>query len=245
MKAGLRSAIRISAIAVGALVALWLCFGIWFVVATDYGDNAVSGTYDLAQNGEKSTLIVKPDHTFQQQLARSGKVSRATGTWRTVGEGGIAFSTEFIVVAGQELGANRTAYGEFHRTLGLLPMYLTLTDHDVEWYGKVVKSNDNTTSGTYAGDEEGVPATLTIRPDHTFEQTISHSGIAKHAQGTWNLDDHGEIVFSKSFIKTTGDQLQQDETAISFGGTGPPIQIVVSAISKSGVPTFRKRLLPW
>jgi hypothetical protein len=52
-------------------------------------------------------------------------------------------------------------------------------------------------------------------------------------------------VFSKSFIKTTGDQLQQDETAISFGGTGPPIQIVVSAISKSGVPTFRKRLLPW
>jgi hypothetical protein len=231
MKAGLMTAIRISALVIGALVVLWFCFGLWYVIATDYGDNVVSGTYCLAQNGEVSTLVVKPDHTFQQQLTRAGKVAKATGTWRTFGEGHVAFSTEFIVVSGQELGANRTAYGEFHKTLGLFPAYLTLTDYDVEWYGRV--------------DEEGVPATLIIRPDHTFEQTISHSGIAKHAQGTWNFDDHREIVFSKSFTKTTGDQLQLDETAISTGESGPSIQILVSAISNSGVPTFRKRLLPW
>jgi hypothetical protein len=127
MKAGLMTAIRISALVIGALVVLWFCFGLWYVIATDYGDNVVSGTYCLAQNGEVSTLVVKPDHTFQQQLTRAGKVAKATGTWRTFGEGHVAFSTEFIVVSGQELGANRTAYGEFHKTLGLFPAYLTLT----------------------------------------------------------------------------------------------------------------------
>ena len=49
---------------------------------------------------------------------------------------------------------------------------LSLRQYYVQWYGRVDPSPFNTLSGTYAGDEPGVSATLILRPDHTFEQTI-------------------------------------------------------------------------
>ena len=120
-----------------------------------------------------------------------------------------------------------------------------LTTYDVEWYGKVSSVPGEILSGTYAGDEEGVPAKLILKPDHTFDQTVTHDGIAKHAQGTWTLASTGEIDFSKSFIKTTGESLKEDETARTVGGTGTSIQIEIAVNPKLGVPTFRKRLFTW
>ena len=232
--------------AIGVAILIWLCFGLWYSVAGDYSDGIVSGTYHLSENGESSTLILEPDHKFQQVVDRSGNVRRAEGTWRHVSFlGGIEFSEEFLPVPGQELGANGLAYGDLHKFLGLLPSSITLTTYDVEWYGKVASLPGDTVSGTYAGDEEGVPATLTLKPDHTFEQTVTHSLIRKHAHGTWTFSPSGNIVFSKSFIKSTGESVREDETASTVGGTGASIQIEIAVNPKLGVPTFRKRLFTW
>jgi len=231
---------------VGVVIVAWLCFGLWFAVASDYSDGVASGTYHLAQNGETSALILRPDHSFQQELDHAGTVQHAEGTWRHVSSfGGLAFSKEFLVVRGQELGANGLAYGDLNKLFGIFPGSITLKTYDIEWYGKVASVTGETISGTYAGDEEGVPATLNLKPDHTFEQTVIHSGIAKHAQGTWTLSPTGDIVFSKSFIKSTGESVREDETASTVSGIGASIQIEIAVNPKLGVPTFRKRLFSW
>ena len=137
---------------VGIVIVGWLGFGLWFAAAYDYSDGVVSGTYHLAQNGETSTLNLKPNHSFQQVLNRSGNVQHAEGTWRHVGGfGGLSFSKEFLVVTGQELGADGYAYGDLNKLLGLFPASITLSTYDVEWYGKVSSVPGETVSGNYAG----------------------------------------------------------------------------------------------
>lgn len=235
-------------IAIKALVALafiWLSFVLWFAAASDFSDSVFCGTYKLDQDNEKSTLTLKADHTYHQELSSSGGTRTASGTWRKSGEGGVAFSREFIVLTAQELDADGTSYGEIHKTLGLFASSLVLTDYDVEWYGKGINSEDQSLYGTYAGDEEGVPATLTIRADQTFEQSVSHDGIAKHTQGNWWFNPSGDVVFSRAFIKTTGESLRDNETAATWGTKGVSLQIEVNAHSKSGKPVLRKKLLPW
>jgi hypothetical protein len=208
---------------------------VWGAAAIDYSDSVVSGTYSLVQNGETSTLVLMPDHTFQQDVSHSGKVTHAEGTWRRLGEGGIAFSREFLVLSGQELSAQGNAYADMHKTLGLF-VSLVLTDYHVVWYGKVDPSPDKATPGTYTGDEGGASATLTLGRDHTFEQVITHDGVAKHAKGSWSLSGSGDIVFSKEFLKTSGESLRDDETASAN------LQIKIAAVSRSGgPPTYRKR----
>jgi len=226
------------------LVLCYLAFAIWYVVASDYSDSAVSGIYRLAQDGETSTLVLKPDHTFQQELSRLGKLQSAQGTWRRVGQAGIAFSKDFLTISGQELSANGTAYGEIHKTLGFL-VSLTLTQYHVEWYGRVDPSPDNMVAGTYVGDEEGVSATLILKPDHTFEQAVSHLSVANHAKGGWSTNQNGDIVFSKTFLKASGEALNGNETASSLRPKGSNLQIEVAATSKSGVPTYQKRQFSW
>jgi len=83
-----------------------------------------------------------------------------------------------------------------------------------------------------------------VREDHTFEQTVSHLGMEKHSEGTWSLSKSGDVLFSRGFLKTSGEALQKDETAsadLNLRGSGLSIEVAMT--SKSGVPTFRKKQL--
>jgi len=180
----------------GLSVLLVLCFVLWYAVVSDYGDSVTSGTYHLAQNGETSTLVLKPDHSFQQELNKFGRVERATGTWRRIGEGGVAFSKEFLTVSGQELDPDGTAFGDVNKDFGFL-VSIKLRQYHVLWYGRVDPSSNHPVSGTYTGDREGTPSTLVLKEDHAFDQTIGHLGIEKHAEGTWSLNKVGDVVFSR------------------------------------------------
>lgn len=220
--------------------ALLIGFVLWYTVASDYGDGVTSGTYHLAQNGETSTLILKPDHTFQQELNKLGNVKRAAGTWRRFGEGAIEFSKEFLTVSGQELGQNGTPYGEIHKRLGLF-LSLTLNQSHIEDYLRVDPTSNNTLFGTYAGNEKGVPSKLILREDHTFAQSVSHLGVEQHSEGTWNVSKSGNLFFSRSFLKTSGEMLQEDETASADLHLKGGLSIEVAMTSRSGVPTFRKK----
>jgi hypothetical protein len=223
------------------LFTLLICFVLWYAIAADYGDGVTSGTYHLTQNGETSILVLKPDHTFQQELRKLGKVDHATGTWRRFGEGAVAFSKEFLTISGQELGQDGTPYGEIHKRFGFF-VSLTLAQYHIEDYRRVDPTSKDMLFGTYTGDEEGVPATLVLREDHTFEQKVSHLNIEKHSKGTWSINNSRDLVFSRAFLKTSGEMLQDDETAsadLNLKGGG--LSIEVATTSRSGVPTFHKK----
>jgi hypothetical protein len=216
-----------------------VCFVLWYSVASDYSDNVASGTYHLADDGETSTLILKLDHSFQQELSQQGNVAHATGTWRRIGEGGIVFSKEFLPVSGQEPGADGTAFADIQKDLGFR-VSLALRQYHVLWYGRI-DPRTNTVSGTYAGDEPGVSATLVLKPDHSFEQVIHTLGIKKEAKGSWTVGQNGDIIFSKDFLKASGEALRSDETASAWDPKGSNLQIQIAMTSRSHVPTFRKK----
>jgi hypothetical protein len=80
----------------GGVLVVVVAFWVWYVVAADYGYGALSGTYILQSGPETSTLILRENRTFEQQQSHMGRVERVRGTWRRVGEAGIAFSHEFL-----------------------------------------------------------------------------------------------------------------------------------------------------
>ncbi len=83
---------------------------------------------------------------------------------------------------------------------------------------------------------------MVLRENHTFEQTVSYLGVEKHSEGTWSLSKSGDVVFSGAFLKSSGEVLQEGETAsadLNLKGTGLSIEIATT--SKSGVPTFRRK----
>jgi len=227
----------------GAILLLVAVFVCWYSIVSDYGDAVTSGTYQLVQHGETSMLVLSPDHTFHQNLNRLGVVTHATGTWHRFGQGGIAFSREFLVLSGQEPGADGMTYGHIEKKFGVL-VYLLLSQYHVLWYGRTDPSATDTVSATYHGDEEGVAATLVMNADHTFEQSVGGWAKTAHAKGTWSNDQSGDIVFSREFLKASGEALSTDETATAMNPRGANLQIEV-AIHSGLAPTFRKKQFPW
>ena len=106
-------------VGIGILFA-FILFWVWYSIAADYDYRAVSGTYILQRSGETSTLVLRPDRSFEQEVNRAGKLERAHGSWRRIGEGGLVFSKEFLKVEGQEVRPNGEADGYVEkRYLGL------------------------------------------------------------------------------------------------------------------------------
>lgn len=99
-------------------VLLGLLFWVWYCWAADYGYSAVSGTYTFHDDREHSTLVLLESRVFQQELSHSGTVERAEGTWRRGGEAGVAFSKEFLKVAGQRVRPDGRAYGQVNKAFG-------------------------------------------------------------------------------------------------------------------------------
>jgi len=216
----------------------------WYMIASDYGDGVTSGTYRLEQNGETSTLILNPDHTFHQEVNHSGEVHSAVGTWRRIGEGGVAFSKDFLVLPGQEAGQDGTSYGEIEKPFGVL-VRLRLTQYHILWYGGTESSRDDLIAGTYQGNFGGIPATLVMNTNHTFEQTVGGREISAQARGTWKTRPNGDIEFSKEFLKTSGLALAQNETATALNPRSSGLQIEIAVDPKLSAPTYRKRQFLW
>jgi hypothetical protein len=108
-----------------------LLFWTWYWKAVDYSDNAIAGTYTYAGNGETSTLVLKKDQTFQQELNRGGTSEHAQGNWRRYGEGGIAFSKGFVPVATVKAESDGRMRGEVRKVfLELVPVIVLGPDRD-------------------------------------------------------------------------------------------------------------------
>jgi hypothetical protein len=98
---------------------LVVLFFVWYSVAADYGYGAVTGSYSFGSNGEESTLVLRKDQSFQQEVKHDGRVERSQGTWRRIGEGGVVFSKEFLKLPGQVTRTNGEADGEVRKRFGL------------------------------------------------------------------------------------------------------------------------------
>lgn len=222
----------------GALVVI-ACLSLWATAAMDYGDSVAVGTYQFERDGETSTLVLNPDHTFRQTRRQASSEQHSQGTWRRLGEGGISFSRDFLVVSGDEPEPDGTTFADMHKTLGLFTS-LRLRQFHVLWYGKA--GSDNLLAGTYTGDEEGVAATLVLNADHSFAQTIARGANANHAIGTWSQDSEGTIRFSNTFLKTSGEPLGPNELAWSIDPRNSNLQVEISMSEHVAEPVFRKRL---
>jgi hypothetical protein len=227
---------------VAGLFVGYLCFVIWFVFASDYSDRVVVGEYHVNKRLEQSMLILRPNHTFAQEITRNGRTQRAQGTWRLFGQAGIAFSKDFLGVSGQDFSSDGTAYGAVRKAFGIGPTYIALSQYHVLWYGRRDASTSSPIAGIYVGDDEHSPSTLTMKADHTFEQTVTRDGNAMHAKGAWALNKDGDIAFSKEFLDFSGRPIAFERSASAWNPKGSNLQIVVSVKSPAGAPIFRKSL---
>jgi len=232
------------AIAVVAVIFVVLAvFAVWFSFAMDYGDHVVVGAYAMSNGGESCTLTLKADHSFHQERTYDGKTLVADGTWRRVGQGGLVFSSQFLILPGQEADPNgTTSYANVHKALGLFPS-IVLSQYHVLWYGRTDPSTGTEVVGSYAGDEPDVSTQLTVKADHTFKQTWSKGNFTKDTVGTWNTIQNGDIQFSKEFLKTSGAPLTEAESASASNPKGSSLQIAVAVNPSLPKPVFRKRIL--
>ena len=100
--------------AISVFVVAFVC---WYVIASDYGDAVTSGTYSLVHGGERSTLVLRPDHTFTQEVRTLGQVRQAVGAWHRSGEGGVELSKEFLALPGQEQASDGTSHADLENGL--------------------------------------------------------------------------------------------------------------------------------
>jgi hypothetical protein len=54
---------------------------------------------------------------------------------------------------------------------------------------------------------------LVLRQDQSFQQEFVHTGEVEHAQGRWRRIGEGGVVFSKDFLKLSGQQVRADRQA--------------------------------
>ena len=113
---------KAAALLFGTFAIFW--FG--YVWLADYGDGVASGTYEALAEGQRATLVLRPDHTFHQTRVRNGATVQGDGTWRKIGEGGLVLSGSVLALPGQRLMPNGDAYATLNKTAGIWPPFISL-----------------------------------------------------------------------------------------------------------------------
>jgi hypothetical protein len=81
---------------------------------------------------------------------------------------------------------------------------------------------------------------------HTFDQTVAGFMQTASARGTWSVASKGDVVFSREFIKPSGQPLATGETAKAIDPRGSRfLQIEIAADQELGTLSYCKRQLPW
>jgi hypothetical protein len=230
-----------------AAVSVLLAAGIgtwWFVVASNYSDAAASGPYQLRPEGMNSTLVLWPNHSFRQEIGDPSGMKRVEGTWRRVGEGGVAFSPEFLTFPGEQRDENGTAYADMQRRFGIL-IRLSLRLYQVVWYDRSTPATTDQVAGRYQETEGAHSGTLVLNTDHTFEQVVAGSMQTASAKGTWSLASNKDVVFSREFLKPSGQPLADNETAKAIDPRGSEFLQIEIAGQEPGALSYNKKQLPW
>ena len=66
------------------------------------------------------------------------------------------------------------------------------------------------------------------------------------ARGTWSVARNGDVVFSKEFLKPSGQSLAVGETAKAMDPRGSSfLQVEIAADQDPDILSYRKTQLPW
>jgi hypothetical protein len=131
------------------------------------------------------------------------------------------------------------------RKFGIL-IRLSLRTYQVVGYGRTEPAIAGQVVGGYRETQGTHSRTLVLNLDHTFEQNVAGSTQTASAKGTWNIAGNGDVVFSREFLKPSGQPLANDETAKAMDPRGSGfLQIEIAADPEPGLLSYRKKQLPW
>lgn len=113
------------------------------------------------------------------------------------------------------------------------------------WYCWAADYGYTAVSGTYGFQGDGERSTLVLLQNRAFQQERSHAGNVDRAEGTWQRAGEGGVVFSKEFLKVTGQKVSLDgqargEVKKTFGGMF--LSIVLDGDKRP--PVFHKKVFP-
>ena len=96
----------------------------WYVEAEDFSEQRVSGVYVLRHDGITQKIVLRPNHTFDQEDAANGAIRHGSGTWRVFSSTGhVAFSSSFIDARPSWRGQDEhEVYGVFKNYFGIVSL---------------------------------------------------------------------------------------------------------------------------
>jgi hypothetical protein len=80
-------------------------------------------------------------------------------------------------------------------------------------YSVVADYSYGAVSGTYTLTLNGETSTLILNKDRSFQQELSRNGKVERTQGSWRRLGEGGVVFSKEFLKVSGQEVRPDGQA--------------------------------
>ena len=111
-----------------SIAGIFLLLACWWWHGWNFDDRYVAGEYVAKSQGERNVLVLNGDHSFSQEVWKGDRTTlHANGTWRRLGEGGVAFSNNFIG-APADAKASDTVYATLDNTFGFHT--LTLDSHE-------------------------------------------------------------------------------------------------------------------
>jgi hypothetical protein len=78
------------------------------------------------------------------------------------------------------------------------------------WYSLAANYDYAALAGTYVFRGNGETCTLYLRPDRTFVQQLSRSGVIQKSQGNWHRYGEAHVSFSNEFLKVSGEEMNAD-----------------------------------
>jgi hypothetical protein len=110
------------------------------------------------------------------------------------------------------------------------------------WYTIAANYSYGAVSGTYNFGENREASTLILKEDHSFQQGLSSNGKLESARGSWRRIGEGGVVFSKEFLRMTGQEVRSDgqadgEVKKKFG-----LFLSIHLNPDPGGPVFHKEL---
>src|ERR1700733_14315567 len=76
------------------------------------------------------------------------------------------------------------------------------------WYCVAADYSYGAVSGTYTLSLNGEMSTLILNKDRSFQQELSRDGKVERTQGSWRRLGEGGVVFSKEFLKVSGQEVR-------------------------------------
>ena len=109
------------------------------------------------------------------------------------------------------------------------------------WYSIASNYSYGVVSGVYnfkLGAEECV---LVLKEDLSFQQELKRNGSVEYGQGSWRRLGEGGVVFSKDFLKVSGQETRSDGQAYGEVKKRLGVFISIALNPDPGGPVFHKK----